>query len=46
MPNITAGTDYVTAELMLKAVGLKAQANGPTGSTAVVVSINPGAGSQ
>ena len=46
VPNITAGTDYVTAELMLKAVGLKAQANGPTGSTAVVVSINPGAGSQ
>ena len=46
MPNITAGTDYVTAELMLKAVGLKAQANGPTGSTAVVVSINPAAGSQ
>ena len=35
VPNITAGTDYVTAELMLKAVGLKAQANGPTGSTAV-----------
>ena len=40
VPNITAGTDYVTAE------GLKAQANGPTGSTAVVGSINPGAGSQ
>ena len=46
VPNITAGTDYVTAELMLKAVGLKAQADGRTGSTAVVVSINPGAGSQ
>ena len=24
VPNITAGTDYATAELMLKAVGLKA----------------------
>ena len=46
VPNITAGTDYATAELMLKAVGLKAQASGPTDSTAVVVSINPGAGSQ
>ena len=46
VPNITAGTGYVTAELMLKAVGLKAQASGPTDSTAVVVSINPGAGSQ
>ena len=46
VPNITAGTDYATAELMLKAVGLMAQASGPTDSTAVVVSINPGAGSQ
>ena len=46
VPNIAAGTKYATAELMLKAVGLKAQANGPADPTAVVVSIDPGAGAQ
>ncbi len=46
VPNITAGTKYATAELMLKAVGLKAQANGPADPTAVVVGIDPGAGAQ
>ena len=46
MPNITAGTKYATAELMLKAVGLKAQANGPADPTAVVVGIDPGVGTQ
>lgn len=46
VPNIAAGTKYATAELMLKAVGLKAQANGPADPTAVVVSIDPGAGTQ
>ena len=46
VPNIAAGTKYATAELMLKAVGLKAQANGPTDPTAVVVGIDPGAGAQ
>ena len=46
VPNIAAGTKYATAELMLKAVGLKAQANGPADPTAVVVGIDPGAGAQ
>ena len=31
---------------MLKAVGLKAQANGPADPTAVVVGIDPGTGAQ
>ena len=46
VPNIAAGTKYATAELMLKAVGLKAQANGPADPTAVVVGIDPVAGAQ
>lgn len=46
VPNIAAGTKYATAELMLKAVGLKAQANGPADPTAVVVGIDPGTGAQ
>lgn len=46
VPNIAAGTKYATAELMLKAVGLKAQANGPADPTAVVVGIDPGVGAQ
>ena len=46
VPNIAAGTKYATAELMLKAVGLKAQANGPADPTAVVVGIDPVAGTQ
>ena len=46
VPNIAEGTKYATAELMLKAVGLKAQANGPADPTAVVVGIDPGAGAQ
>ena len=46
VPNIAAGTKYATAELMLKAVGLKAQANGPADPTAVVVGIDPGVGTQ
>ena len=46
VPDIAAGTDYATAELMLKYVGLKAQANGPADRTAVVVGIDPGAGAQ
>ncbi|PJM78133.1 serine/threonine protein kinase [Bifidobacterium felsineum] len=46
VPTISAGTDYATAKLQLEAVGLVAAASGPTDSTAVVVSINPGAGTQ
>ena len=46
VPNIAEGTKYATAELMLKAVGLKAQANGPADPTAGVVGIDPGAGAQ
>nr|WP_152209315.1 Stk1 family PASTA domain-containing Ser/Thr kinase [Bifidobacterium cebidarum] len=46
VPSISAGTDYATAKLQLEAVGLVAAASGPTDSTAVVVSIDPGAGTQ
>ncbi|MBT1174303.1 Stk1 family PASTA domain-containing Ser/Thr kinase [Bifidobacterium sp. LC6] len=46
VPSISAGTDYATAKLQLEAVGLVAATNGPTDSSAVVVSIDPGAGSQ
>lgn len=46
VPSISAGTDYATAKLQLEAVGLVAAANGPTDSSAVVVSIDPAAGTQ
>ncbi|WP_421728434.1 Stk1 family PASTA domain-containing Ser/Thr kinase [Bifidobacterium callitrichidarum] len=46
VPSIAAGTSYTTAKLMLQAEGLNVSVSGPTDSTAIVVSINPGAGTQ
>ena len=46
VPSINAGTDFATAKLQLEAVGLVAAANGPSDSTAVVVSIDPAAGTE
>lgn len=46
VPSINSGTDFATAKLQLEAVGLVAAANGPSDSTAVVVSIDPAAGTE